>query len=753
MLDAREQFLNEGEKKIAAEKELESSSRSITGALGEIGETTLAIVDNVEFESTIEIEDALETIRSARENEEDINADTIDAIGEKTGKALTLVKLALMTRSRGYELNTNVKDSLLANDPAAVDYARQTLTSIVDTARSDLSELPQDESTKELDRAFNELSTKIDEVLRTRKDFLTAKSVQEDSLEKLNDATTPIFDTLDEINGTALDLADSAEFDATLAVDDTLDETATRATDRGTQNMDKIESLSNSTRDGVSTIKAALGIRTLSGRLLALATEVLAAKNSATVDTSGDRLTKLSADTKKTLAALPRDASSTALGKQLDEATRLLEKLLDAKRRMLTSAIAMIKSTDAVNDYMAEIDKAMLLKSKAVKGDMDQIMQTTGDLVDQWQATQWTLTIVIASFALLVGIVIPLSIVRPIRRTIARLKDVAQGEGDLTKRLDDSRRDELGELAGWFNTFVEKVRRIISDIANDASRLSETSSKLSSTATQLADGAGESKLQSASVSSSAKDMATKMTDMAEATENMMNDVTSISSAVEQITSNISDIAKNADHASTVADDAANLAQSSNQNIGQLGSAAEEIGKVIETIQSIAQKTNLLALNATIEAARAGTAGKGFAVVANEVKELARQTEVATEDIRTRIEGMQDSTDAAVSTIGQVSQIIDQVNEVSKTIAAAVEEQSTTTTAIAKNIQQTSEAAVSVSSGVTHSAAVSQEITESISQMDGVLSQTARGAGLTQNAGQQLTEVASRLEQLVGQFKM
>ena len=155
-----------------------------------------------------------------------------------------------------------------------------------------------------------------------------------------------------------------------------------------------------------------------------------------------------------------------------------------------------------------------------------------------------------------------------------------------------------------------------------------------------------------------------MQGMASGTEEMSANVKTVAAAVEEMTASISEVAKNAEHAAQIAGEASNLAQTSNQNIGQLGEAADAIGKVIETIQDIAEQTNLLALNATIEAARAGDAGKGFAVVANEVKDLAKQTAEATEDIRHRIEGIQSSTGLAVTSIGNISEVIAKVNEVS-----------------------------------------------------------------------------------------
>jgi methyl-accepting chemotaxis protein len=344
-------------------------------------------------------------------------------------------------------------------------------------------------------------------------------------------------------------------------------------------------------------------------------------------------------------------------------------------------------------------------------------------------------------------------IVRPIFAVTAGLKDIAQGEGDLTKRLNADSKDEVGELAGWFNVFLEKLQGIIKQIAGNAKTLAGSSIELSSTAAQLASGAEETTNQSGTVASAAEEMATNMNNMAAATEQMTTNVKTVASATEQMTASISEIAKNAERSSIVAGNAAQMARSSNEVIGQLGAAADEIGKVIQVIQDIAEQTNLLALNATIEAARAGDAGKGFAVVATEVKELAKQTAEATEDIRGKIEGIQSSTGQAVKSIGSISEVIQQVNEISRTIASAVEEQSATTKEIAQNIAHSSHAAETVSSGVMQSAMASKEITQTISGVDQAAKQTAQGAAQTQTAGAELSKLAEELQSLVGQFQV
>ena len=182
-----------------------------------------------------------------------------------------------------------------------------------------------------------------------------------------------------------------------------------------------------------------------------------------------------------------------------------------------------------------------------------------------------------------------------------------------------------------------------------------------------------------------------------------------------------------------------VAETTTATVSKLGESSNEIGQVIKVITSIAQQTNLLALNATIEAARAGEAGKGFAVVANEVKELAKETAKATEDISRKIEAIQTDTKAAVDAIASISEVINQVNGISNTIATAVEEQNATTNEMARNVSEAAHG--------------SGEITSNIAGVAQAAESTSRGASDTQKAAQQLVETSAELRRLVEQFKV
>lgn len=366
----------------------------------------------------------------------------------------------------------------------------------------------------------------------------------------------------------------------------------------------------------------------------------------------------------------------------------------------------------------------------------------------------WAVTTAIASVVIgFMAFLIARTFTKPLHKTIAMLQDVAEGDGDLTKRLDESRKDEIGEVAHWFNLFIEQIQNMVAEIASNSNVLSEGSTRLVTTATQLSSGAESSKHRSASVSSAAEEMSINMKNMASSTTQMSGGISSVVAAIDEMTTTIAEIAKHAETSAGVADKATRIAEDSNSKICHLGTAADEIGRVIEVIEDIAEQTNLLALNATIEAARAGEAGKGFAVVATEVKELAKQTSTATEDIRKRIEHIQSSTQDAVGSISEISEVINSVNELARTIASAVEEQSITTRQISQDISETASAAEVVARGVDESATASGEITQNICEVDRVLSETVQGAGLSQQSGEELARLAQNLRSVVARFKI
>jgi len=345
------------------------------------------------------------------------------------------------------------------------------------------------------------------------------------------------------------------------------------------------------------------------------------------------------------------------------------------------------------------------------------------------------------------------AIVNPVNEAVKGLKDIVEGEGDLTQRLEVKTKDEVGELSIWFNTFMAKLQTMIKDISQGVDTLSSSSTELSSISEQMTDGAKETSEKSGNVSAAVEEMTANLNSVSAAMEQSSTNTDTVATAAEEMNSTINEIAQNAENARGISGQAVEKVEESSQRINQLGEAAKEIGKVVETITDISDQVNLLSLNATIEAARAGEAGKGFAVVANEIKELASQTSKASGDIKSKIENIQLSSSETMNGISEISDVINNVNEIVSTIATAVEEQSSATREITENINQASTGIQEVNQNVSQNSAVAQEIAKDISMVNtSAEDMTVRSEEVKTSAGD-LSKLAEDLNNMVRRFKV
>ncbi len=344
-------------------------------------------------------------------------------------------------------------------------------------------------------------------------------------------------------------------------------------------------------------------------------------------------------------------------------------------------------------------------------------------------------------------------LLKPLLQVKKVIDELSEGEGDLTKRIAIRHYDEVGRLAAGFNTFIEKIRIIVSEIAQNAGQLDQSSSELAEISEKMTYSAGQTSSQAETVSSASEEMATNLANVTTSMEQTSSNAEAIAATSEEINATINEIAQNAARARTIAEDASKGTEQASEKLAALNKAAQAIGQITETITEISEQTNLLALNATIEAARAGEAGKGFAVVANEIKELAGQTAIATQDIKKQIDAVQSTTSASVTEISQIMAVIAGVNETVGMIASSVEEQSTATREISSNIAMTTNAIQDVFLKVNHTSAVSGEISQSISQVNNAAGDIAQSSSQVNVSAEHVRQAAATLRTVVGRFQI
>jgi len=417
-------------------------------------------------------------------------------------------------------------------------------------------------------------------------------------------------------------------------------------------------------------------------------------------------------------------------------------KQFDAAKAEKLSALT--KSGIEINDMLEHL----------VKG-AEQEMVTALKNSDSAKKSGTTFLVVLTIFAVLIAAALGIYISRYLTKNINALAKVTKliAKGDLKNKVTLSSNDELGDLANDTNAMTDNLRDMIRKITDFSNQLAKSSSDLSELSSSMSKGADNVTKNSESVAAAAEEMSANMDSVAATSEQASTNINTVSIATDEINSSINEIAKNSETGNSITREAVEKAGKATKSVDELSSAAREISKVTEVISEISEQTNLLALNATIEAARAGEAGKGFAVVASEIKQLAIQTTGATNDIKKRIESIQNSTSDTAKEIEGVTKIIENINEIVGTIAAAVEEQSATTKEISENMGQASAGLQEVTENIAQSSSVSGEIAKDISNVNTNSNEVLNNSKLVNSNSKDLKDIAKNLQELISQFKL
>ena len=452
------------------------------------------------------------------------------------------------------------------------------------------------------------------------------------------------------------------------------------------------------------------------------------------------------------LKGLARHQEDRDLLAKLDEA---LAEARNLNLRIINQALkAQGQEAAALELFSAEGEKIMREKidpaiDAAVTYRERRIQEVVSAAEGAYLWARWVLgvgALVSLGLTVLLGFLITRSIVVPIQGCVGITGRLAQCDfSEEVSEVFRQRGDEMGDLMRAFQAMVSSIRKLLRDVSGGVQTLASSATELSAVSSQTASGVKAMSEKTSTVAAAAEEASANTTSVAAGMEQAATNLGSVASATEEMSATIGEIAANSEKARAISAQASTQAQTVSNLMQQLGQAARDIGKVTETITDISSQTNLLALNATIEAARAGAAGKGFAVVANEIKELARQTATATEDIKAKVAGVQTSAGSAITDIEKISGVINEVGAIVSSIAAAIEEQATVTKDVAGNIAQASAGVKDSNERVAQTATVSKSMAQDIAGISDAVNDLRQG-------GEQVEISAAGLSKLAEQLK-
>ncbi len=431
-----------------------------------------------------------------------------------------------------------------------------------------------------------------------------------------------------------------------------------------------------------------------------------------------------------------------------------------------SSSLALLKKVEKLwGDYKSHLEKGIKEVSpdkeityvKKANLELLKTMNEAVTLMQKMSEGRVKLLLSIQIVSTIIGLLVMAFAVYTVFDILSRLTRIQHfandlGSGDLTVKSGFTETDELGLIGKSLDQMTVDLKEMFLFINENVNHLNTSSSSLFDVSSTLSESTDSVSGKSENVATSASQMSESMNAVAAAVEETSTNVSFVATAAEEIKATITEIAKSTEKASSITKTAVSQASTASDRVDNLGAAAKEIGNVTETITEISEQTNLLALNATIEAARAGEAGKGFAVVANEIKELARQTADATQNIKSKINGIQNSTSETVTEISEISKVVNQVDEIVSGIATAVEEQSVTTTEIADNVSQASMGIQEVAENVALNSTNAEEVAQDIEEVNQNSSEISQGSTQVHQDAEGILKVAGELADAVNRFK-